>query len=459
MTSSPLTRRAFLQHSVAFGSGVAAASSVLRAAPGRSRTPNLIYILADDLGYGDVGCYGQEKIRTLSLDRMAAEGMRFTQHYAGSTVCAPSRCSLMTGQHTGHTLIRTNTRTPLRPEDVTVAELLKSAGYLTGAAGKWGLGHVGTTGDPNRKGFDHFFGYVDQGRAHFYYTEYLWRNGEQVILEGNQAGKRGTYSHDLIAAEGLEFVRKNGDRPFFLYLPYTIPHAEVTVPEDSLAEYRGKFPEKPYEGSHYCSQETPNAARAGMITRMDRDIGRLLDLLRELGLDQDTLVMFSSDNGPCSAGGQDYRFFNSQGPLRGTKGGLYEGGIRVPMIARWPGKIEAGTVNDHVSAFWDVLPTFAELAGVAPRDDTDGISMVPTLLGRDNEQRQHEYLYWEYRGAQAVRMGDWKAVRTNGGDVELFNLKADIGEKSDVAAAHPDVVARAKRIMEAATTGPFPGAA
>ncbi|MFQ5811206.1 MAG: arylsulfatase, partial [Armatimonadota bacterium] len=405
MSSSSVTRRSFLKQSLA----VAAAPAVVRAQPGPGDKPNLIYILADDLGYGDVGCYGQEKIWTPSLDRMAAEGMRFTQHYSGSTVCAPSRCSLMTGKHTGHTWIRANGRAPIRPEDVTVAEVLKDAGYATGMAGKWGLGHVGATGDPNRKGFDHFFGYVDQGRAHFYYTEYLWRNGEKVVLAGNEGGKRGTYSHDLIAAEGLEFIRKNRDESFFLYLPYTIPHAEVIVPEDSLAEYRGKFPEKPFEGGHYCAQETPNAARAGMITRMDRDIGRVFALLKELGLDEDTLVMFSSDNGPCAAGGQDYQFFESQGPLRGIKRDLYEGGIRVPTIARWPGKIEAGAVSEHVSAFWDVLPTFAELAGGEPPADIDGISMAPTLLGRSDEQKQHEYLYWEHKGAQAVRLGDWKA--------------------------------------------------
>jgi arylsulfatase A-like enzyme len=432
---------------------------VVRALPGSRDKPNLIYILADDLGYGDVGCYGQDRIRTPSLDRMAAEGMRFTQHYAGSTVCAPSRCSLMTGQHTGHTWIRANGRAPIRPEDVTVAEVLQDAGYATGMAGKWGLGHVGTTGDPNRKGFDHFFGYVDQGRAHFYYTEYLWRNGEKVVLADNEGGKRGTYSHDLIAAEGLEFIRKNREGPFLLYLPYTIPHAEVVVPEDSLAEYRGKFPEKPFPGGHYCAQETPNAARAGMITRMDRDIGRVFALLKELGLDEDTLVMFSSDNGPCAAGGQDYRFFESQGPLRGIKRDLYDGGIRVPTIARWPGKIDPGAVSEHVSAFWDVLPTFAELAGVEPPADIDGISMAPALLGRGDEQKQHEYLYWEHKGDQAVRMGDWKGVRNKGGDIELFDLGADIGEKNDLAAGHPDIVARMRDMMKTATTGDHAGAA
>lgn len=455
MSSSSVTRRSFLKQSLA----VAAAPAVVRAQPGSRDKPNLIYILADDLGYGDVGCYGQDRIRTPSLDRMAAEGMRFTQHYAGSTVCAPSRCSLMTGQHTGHTWIRANGRAPIRPEDVTVAEVLQDAGYATGMAGKWGLGHVGTTGDPNRKGFDHFFGYVDQGRAHFYYTEYLWRNGEKVVLADNEGGKRGTYSHDLIAAEGLEFIRKNREGPFLLYLPYTIPHAEVVVPEDSLAEYRGKFPEKPFPGGHYCAQETPNAARAGMITRMDRDIGRVFALLKELGLDEDTLVMFSSDNGPCAAGGQDYRFFESQGPLRGIKRDLYDGGIRVPTIARWPGKIDPGAVSEHVSAFWDVLPTFAELAGVEPPADIDGISMAPALLGRGDEQKQHEYLYWEHKGDQAVRMGDWKGVRNKGGDIELFDLGADIGEKNDLAAGHPDIVARMRDMMKTATTGDHAGAA
>jgi arylsulfatase A len=415
--------------------------------------PNIIYILADDLGYGDLGCYGQEKIRTPSLDRMAAEGMRFTNHYAGSAVCAPSRCVLMTGLHTGHARVRANGRMPIEPEDVTVAEVLKRAGYATAAIGKWSLGDAGTTGAATRQGFDYFFGYLNQGAAHFYYPESLDRNEGTVSLEANRDGKRGTYSHDLLTEEAIQFIRRSAPGPFFLYVPYTIPHAEVLVPEDSLSEYRDKWPEKPFPGGHYAAQPTPRAARAAMITRMDRDIGRILDLVKDLGLDERTIVMFTSDNGPCTAGGQDPAFFESTGPLRGLKFGLYEGGIRVPMIARWPGKIPAGSVTDFASGFWDILPTCAELAGVQPPARIDGVSLVPTLIGRPREQAQRECLYWEHRGWQAVRFGNWKAIRTTPErPIELYDLKSDIGEENDLAAASPGLVAKAEKYFEASRT-------
>jgi arylsulfatase A-like enzyme len=415
--------------------------------------PNIISILADDLGYGDLGCYGQQKIRTPNLDRMAAEGMRFTDHYAGSAVCAPSRCVLMTGLHTGHARVRANGRMPIEPEDVTVAEVLKRAGYATAAIGKWSLGDAGTTGAATRQGFDYFFGYLNQGAAHFYYPESLDRNEETVILEANRDGKRGTYSHDLLTQEALQFIRRRARGPFFLYVPFTIPHAEVLVPEDSLSEYRDKWPEKPFPGGHYAAQPTPRAARAAMITRMDRDIGCILDLVKELRIDERTVVMFTSDNGPCAAGGQDPAFFESAGPLRGSKFGLYEGGIRVPMIARWPGKIPVGSVTDFASGFWDILPTCAELAGVQPPAGIDGVSLVPTLMGKPREQAQRECLYWEYRGWQVVRFGNWKAIRTTPQrPIELYDLKSDMGEENDLAAANPDLVAKAQWYLQTSRT-------
>ncbi len=420
------------------------------------RHPNIIYIMADDLGYGDLGCYGQEKIRTPRIDAMAREGMRFTDYYAGSTVCAPSRCSLMTGYHCGHAYVRGNADQPLRPTDVTVAKVLKDAGYATGATGKWGLGLVGSTGHPNRQGFDEWFGYLDQGHAHHYYTDHLFRNEEKVAMDPAK-----DYSHDHMSTFALDFIRKNRERPFFLYVAWTIPHAEMIAPEDSMSEYRGKFPEKPFVNGQgdapgakgYRSQAAPNAALAAMVTRMDRDVGRLLDLIKELKLDEDTVVFFTSDNGPHREGGRDPAFFKSSGPLRGIKRDLYEGGIRMPMIARWPGRIRPGTVSDAIWAHWDLLPTAAEIAGAPVSEGLDGISFVPTLLGRP-PQKSHEFLYWEFHEKgfdQAVRMGDWKAVR-NGLDapLELYNLAMDLGEKTNVAADHPDVVAKVEAYLKTA---------
>ncbi|AQT67342.1 Arylsulfatase [Anaerohalosphaera lusitana] len=431
------------------------------------RKPNIIYILADDLGIGDLGCYGQEKIKTPNIDRLAAEGMKFTDHYSGSTVCAPSRCSLMTGRHTGHCYIRGNWEVqpegqmPLPAEKVTVAEVMKRAGYTTGAFGKWGLGYPGSEGDPINQGFDEFFGYNCQREAHHFYPDHLWHNDKKVILEGNKGDSKQQYSHDLIAEKSLEFVKEHKDEPFFMFVPFTIPHAELAVPEDSLEQYEDKgWSEKVYKGSKhgYGRQEQPRAAYAAMVTRMDSDVGRLMALLKELDIDDDTIVMFSSDNGAHTEGGNDWRFFDSNGPFRGIKRDLYEGGIRVPMIARWPGKIEAGSVSDHISAFWDILPTCAQLAGVDAPPNIDGLSFVPELIGKP--QKKHEYLYWEFPvwgGRQAVRMGKWKAVRLNvkknpEAPIELYNLNKDIGEQNNVADQHLEIVAKMKEIMEKAHT-------
>jgi arylsulfatase A len=439
--------------------------------------PNVIYLFADDLGYGELGCYGQKWIKTPHLDRMAAEGIRFTQHYSGSPVCAPARCTLMTGKHTGYAYIRNNGNPPGRPRDdengifpgqnpipeseVTIATMLKQKDYATAAIGKWGLGYEGSTGDPNRHGFDLFYGFICQIHAHNHYPRFLWRNGEKEVQPGNDRTLTGeTYSQDRFTEEALAFIRENRDRPFFLYVPFAVPHLSIQAPEESLAQYKGKIPEEEYEHNRYLKHPYPRAGYAAMVSHMDRDIGRIMDLVKELGLDDDTLVMFSSDNGPTFSrlGGADSDFFESSGPLRGRKGSVYEGGIRVPMIARWPGRIEPGTVTDHISAFWDVMPTVAEITGTEPPSDINGISFAPTLLGRPDEQKKHEHLYWEFRaygGQQAVRMGRWKGVRQrmlqrNNPDplkIELYDLEADIGETTDVADRHPEVVATIRRIM------------
>jgi arylsulfatase A-like enzyme len=441
-----MTRRKFLATSTA------AALTTTQAFP-QARKPNIIFILADDLGYGDLGCYGQKRIDTANIDRLAAEGMRFTDCYAGSTVCAPSRSCLMTGQHTGHTRVRGNAsptlgRVPLRPEDTTVAEVLKRAGYRTGLFGKWGVGEANTTGRPTEKGFDEFFGYLNQTHAHSYYPDHLWDKDEQVFLPGNLAGGKREYSHDLIAERALEFVRNSKGQPFFLYLALTIPHAN-----NEAGRFLGDGMEVPDYGP-YAAENWPTTEKgfAAMVTRMDRDIGRLMALLKELNLDNDTVVLFSSDNGPHREGGHDPEFFGSRGGLRGIKRDLYEGGIRVPTLARWPGRIAPGQVSSQAWAFWDVLPTAAEIAGVAPPAGIDGISMLPALLGKP--QKDHEYFYWEFfEGGfhQAVRMGDWKAVRHGvQGPVELYNLKEDLAETRDLAREQGGVVRRMEEILRTA---------
>jgi len=425
--------------------------------------PNIIFILADDLGWRDLGCYGGTKIRTPSIDRLAAEGLRFTQAYAGNAVCAPSRCSLMTGKHPGHAFIRNNSEVkpegqrPIPADTVTIAKLLKARGYATGAMGKWGLGPPGTDADPTRQGFDLFFGYNCQRHAHNFYPTYLWRNDQRIELEGNDGGRTGNkYSHDLMEAEALQFIRDHKGDPFFLYLPFTIPHLALQVPDDSLAEYIGKWDDPPYEGGKgYQPHPTPRAAYAAMVTRMDRSVGRIADRVRELGLDERTVIMFSSDNGPAplDVGGSDSKFFESAGSLHGLKGELYEGGIRTPLIARWPGKIKRSTTTELPTAFWDILPTLCEIAGADAPDDIDGVSLAPTLLGR-GEQKRHEFLYWEfagYGGQQALRLGDWKGIRTglNKGpsELELYDLTRDPNEQTNVAANESETVARIERMM------------
>lgn len=439
-----------------------------------ARKPNIVFIMADDLGWGDLGSYGQTKIRTPYLDQMAKEGMRFTQFYAGSPVCAPSRCVLMTGKHGGHAFIRDNKEVrpegqwPIPASEVTIAELLKAQGYATGAFGKWGLGFVGSEGDPNRQGFDLFYGYNCQREAHNYYPDHLWRNDQKMMLEGNDRGLTGKYySHDLIEVEALKFIRDNKDKPFFAYVPFTIPHLALQVPEDSLAEYAGKWDDPPYDGKNgYLPHPSPRAAYAAMVTRMDRSVGRILDLIKELNLDDNTVVMFTSDNGgafgtvtkdfeflPGRMGGTDYVYFRSTGNFRAFKGSVYEGGIRVPLIARWPGKIKAGSVSQLPAVFYDLMPTFCELAGIAGPKQADGLSILPTLLGKSG-QSKHEFLFWDfggYGGQQAVRLGDWKGVRRNlhkgNTRIELYNLATDAGETTDLASKHQDIVKRIEKIM------------
>lgn len=422
------------------------AASLLQAQPA-GRPPNILFILADDLGYGDLGCYGQRLIATPNIDRMAAEGVRFTQAYAGCTVCAPSRCSLMTGLHTGHTRIRGNARVPLAASDVTVAKVLKTAGYRTAVFGKWGLGNAGTAGAPNRQGFDEWFGYLDQQHAHSYYPELLFENENEFIVSKN-LGVRSAYSHDLFTARALSFLERQQRDPFFLYLAYTIPHAN-----DELGKDTGNGMEVPSDAP-YSNRDWPQVEKnfAAMITRMDRDIGKIMSYLKASGVDKNTLVLFSSDNGAHREGGHDPRFFQSSGPLRGIKRDLYEGGIRVPMVARWPGRIRPGRVSEQVWGFWDFLPTAAELAGVHPPTGLDGISILPALMGQT--QRSHEYLYWEFheRGfAQAVRMGDWKAMRFGSrGPLELYNLRDDTAEKNNMAAAQPAIVGKIEQFLKTA---------
>ncbi len=445
--------------------GQAPAAVAQRAGP-----PNILLIQADDLGYGDLGVYGQTRFATPNLDRLAREGTRFTQYYAGSTVCAPSRAALMTGRHTGHASIRGNGApgsgdVPLPHEDVTIAEVLKDAGYRTALIGKWGLGQPGSTGMPDKQGFDHAFGFLNQRHAHRQYTDHLWRNGESVATNLDR-----DYVNDLFTKEAAAFVERADARPFFVYLNYTVPHAELRAPEDSMAPFRGRFDERPFANATadarqtgarpeglslgYRSQPTPFAAFAAMISRMDRDIGSLADLLRARGIDRRTLILFTSDNGPHKEGGADPEYFKSSGGLRGIKRDLYEGGIRVPMIARWPGTIPAGRVSDQVWAHWDMLPTLADLAGVRAPSGIDGVSMARALRG--NARLPHAPLYWEFheRGfQQAVRMDRWKALRLKpGGPLELYDLDTDRQEQHDIAAAHPDVVGRMERYLKTART-------
>jgi arylsulfatase A-like enzyme len=429
--------------------------------------PNIIFILADDLGYGDLGCYGQKLIQTPHLDAMAKQGMRFTQFYAGTAVCAPSRSSFLTGQHTGHTPIRGNKgvkpegQWPIPDSAITIAEVLKKAGYTSGDFGKWGLGPVASSGDPVKQGFDSFYGYNCQSLAHDYYPDHLWENDTRIDFAANTPEHPADYSADLIHQHALQFIDKEKSKPFFLFLSYTLPHAALQVPDDSLFEkYKKLLNEKPvpvakWNGKGYAPQAYPRAAYATMVSRLDAYVGQVLLQLQRDGIDKNTLVIFSSDNGPHKEGGNDPSYFDSNGPFKGIKRDLYEGGIREPMIAWWPGKIKAGSTSDYVGAFWDFLPTFAQLAKVQPPKKIDGISIVPALMGQKNAPR-HPWLYWEFHeegGKQAVRMGKWKGIKLHvnsnpNGPIELYDLQTDVGEKNNIADKHPDIVQKIRKIME-----------
>lgn len=458
-------------------------------APVAVERPNIIFLLADDLGYGDLGCFGQTRFRTPNIDALAASGMRLTQHYSGAPVCAPSRCVLMTGKHSGHAFIRDNRSTPpegqypIPSETVTLPKLLKKLGYVTGGFGKWGLGGPGSTGEPLRQGMDRFFGYNCQGVAHNFYPTYLWDNDQRVALDNppfasNQkfpadADPRDAasfarytgrvYAPDRISEQARRFLRDNKDRPFFLYYPTTVPHLALQVPEDSLAEFRGVFPESPYLGDRgYLPHATPRAAYAAMITRLDREIGQIVRLVRELGIEQRTVFIFSSDNGPLynELGGTDCDFFQSARSFRGRKGSVYEGGMRVPTIVSWSGTIATGTTSARLSGFEDWLPTLLELVGAAELtpNDVDGISLAATLRGMSQAERP--FLYREFRsygGQQCVRLGDWKGVRQDllprGRDakpnlhIELFDLAADPNETTDVSDKHPEIIAKMQEVL------------
>jgi len=423
--------------------------------------PNIIFILADDLGYGDLSCFGQKNFSTPHLDQLATEGMRLTSHYSGSTVCAPSRACLHTGLHTGHVYQRINGKVQLRddPQDTILARLLNDSGYHTALIGKSGLSCNSSDGGlPNRKGFEHFFGYTSHSAAHRYYPPWLWRNGAKVPHPENK-GKEGTqYPGELFLAEALQYLDEHQEDPFYLQLSLQQPHADLSVPVEWKQPFLEKFDDKPFAGGHYRAERHPKATFVGMVTYLDHSVGKVIEKLKELGIAENTLVIFSSDNGPMSEGGWDKDHFNSGGPLRGGKRDLYEGGVRVPTIAWWPGKIDAATQSDHASAFWDFLPTACEVAGVDMPEGLDGISYLPTLLGEDEKQQEHEYLYWEFYergGKQAIRAGKWKGVRLNVreeryGNLELYNLEADLSESNDLADEHPEVAEHLAELMEQA---------
>ncbi|MGF6850280.1 arylsulfatase A [Chitinophaga sp. W3I9] len=440
----------------------------------KTPSPNIVFILADDLGYGDLSAYGQRKFNTPHIDQLAKQGMRFTQFYAGTSVCAPSRASLVTGLHTGHTFIRGNKeiqpegQQPIADTVITLMEVLKKAGYTSGIFGKWGLGPVGSEGDPMKQGTDRFYGYNCQRESHRFFPTHLWDNDTKVVLEQNgRLEHMNTYAPDLIQQQALRFLDDNKNKPFFLYLTYTLPHAELQVPDDSLfRHFKGKFEEKPYKGNDYgpnatvpgyASQQYPHAAFATMVTRLDNYVGEVMARLKELGLDKNTLVIFTSDNGPHKEGGADPAFFNSSGGFRGVKRDLYEGGIREPFIARWPGNIKAGSTNSFQGAFWDIMPTLAQLTNAPAVPYTDGVSLLPTLTGKKGQQ-PHNYLYWEFHedgGRQAVRQGNWKAVRLHAaqhpdGALELYDLSTDPGETKNIAAAHPDITRKLAAYMREA---------
>lgn len=436
----------------------------------RIEDPNIVFIIADDLGYGDLSCYGQTRFSTPNIDQIAKEGIKFTQHYAGSTVCAPSRSVLMTGLHSGHTPIRGNGNAkpegqiPIPQATITISQLLQEKNYATGSFGKWGLGFINNEGSPLKHGFDRFFGYYCQGLAHRYYPEYIWDNVSKIELK-NDGKQKIEYAPDLIHSEALKFIENNKNNKFFLFLPYTLPHAELIVPDDEiLQKYRNKYlPEKEYKGNDYgdnynnrgyCSQKESHAVFVAMISRLDKYVGEILHKLKEFGIDDNTVIIFTSDNGPHFEGGADPDFFDSNGPLRGYKRDLYEGGIRVPFLVKWPRYIKAGSVSDHISAFWDIFPTLAEITNINIPVKIDGISFLPALLGKEN-QKKHKYLYWEFHeqgGKQAVRLNNWKGIRFDVHDnpdspILLYNLDNDVCEEQDVSMKHPEILRNIEEIM------------
>ncbi|MBR4826961.1 MAG: arylsulfatase [Bacteroidales bacterium] len=455
------------------GSAVAAASCSTQSVPVK---PNIVFILADDLGWGDLGCYGQQRFQTPNIDSLAGRGLRFTQCYSGTTVSAPSRSCLITGTHSGHTPIRGNLELdpegqfPLPEGASTLFRDMKAAGYTTGAFGKWGLGFIGSTGDPASQGVDSFYGYNCQLLAHSYYPDHLWENGKRVELATDMPYGEGAYAPDLIHQKAKEFLSDAAasGKPFFMWYPTTIPHAELITPEDSLIQrYRGLYPETPFHGTDdgpffrkggYCSQEYPHATFAAMIARLDWYVGDIVRQLKELGVYDNTVIIFSSDNGPHKEGGADPDFFDSNGPWRGYKRDVYEGGIRVPMIISWEGHIKSGAETPFMCSFWDMMPTLRELTGVAPARGLDGVSLMPLLQGRRG-QKEHDYLYFEFQelgGRQAVRQGPWKLVhldiRSDSPRYELYNLDDDPGETTDLAASRPDILSRLQAIMASAHT-------
>lgn len=428
--------------------------------------PNIIFIFADDLGYGDIGCYGQQKIETPNIDKLAQQGIKFTQFYSGSTVCAPARSSFLTGLHTGHTQVRGNKsfppegQTPLPDSVVTFVNLLQQNGYATAAFGKWGLGFITNSGDPNKKGFDKFYGYNCQSLAHDYFPPYLWGNHEKVDLSVNKTSDS-IYSASLIHSKAIEYIKQTGNKPFFLYLPYTLPHGDVIGPHDELYNYYvKKFNEQPGTGNdlktrpHNISPEPQQHAQfAAMVARLDKYVGEVAAAVKEKGIADNTLIIFTSDNGPHKENGGDPEFFNSNGDYKGIKRDLYEGGIRVPFIAYWPGKIKPSVINQP-AALWDMYSTFLQLAGVQFKNKIDGVSLVPTLLN-NAKQKQHKYFYWEFHeneGRQAVRWGNWKGVRfavnkNSNAPIELYNLKNDPQELNNVALQNPAVVKKIEGFM------------
>jgi arylsulfatase A len=450
-----------------------------------TRTPNIIYIYADDLGYGELGSYGQTKIKTPNLDRLAKEGIRFTKHYTSTPVCAPARCMLLTGRHGGHSFIRGNYEMGGFPDDkeggqmplpdgaVTIAKVLKSAGYTTGAFGKWGLGMSNTTGDPNRQGFDYFYGYLDQKQAHNYYPTHLWDNGKwdklnNPVIDVHRKLAPGApdsafnyfkgkeYAIDKIADKAQKFISDHRSERFFLYLPMTIPHVSLQVPDDAVKQYIGQFDEKPYYGTKsYASTKYPLSTYAAMITYLDKQVGKIMEQVKQLGLDENTIIMFSSDNGATFNGGTDAKFFNSVAGLRGLKMDIYEGGIREPFIARWPGKIKPGTTTDFVCVQYDMFATFSEIAGITSPPQSDGISLVPILTGK-GKVRPRDYLYFEFSeksGEIAIRFEKFKAVKSNvkkdkNAAWELYDMESDEKETTDVASKHPEIISKLDAIVK-----------